>query len=208
MKKNIINGFSILELIITMSLLSIIVVTISGGIHFGQRVWEADKSSDSIDEVETTLSALKVIIEKTYPVISFVQNSPNTPPQIQFKGMTSECIFVALSEGAAQWGGLIVIDIGTEQTLSSLNLLIRSSVYRTRDGITLNNNDPRTSVILRDLSYLKFSYFGSSENGGIANWKNSWFNYPTLPKLIKITIGLNRQGRIIESSIIVPLKQG
>ena len=63
MRNRQINGFSILELIVTMTLLSIIVVTISGGIHFGQRVWEADKSSEFIDEIETTLSTLKILFE-------------------------------------------------------------------------------------------------------------------------------------------------
>ena len=208
MKKKQIDGFSILELIVTMTLLSIIVVTISGGIHFGQRVWEADKSSESIDEIETTLSTLKLLFEKTYPAISFVQNSPTAPPQIQFNGKKDDCIFVALSEGAAQWGGLNIVDITTEQTPTGLNLVAKTAIYRTRDGLNPNNNDPRTSVILRDLSYLHFSYFGLGDDQKVANWMDSWFNFPTLPKLIKISIGINRQGRVIEASIVVLLKQG
>lgn len=207
MRKRQINGFSILELIVTMTLLSIIVVTISGGIHFGQRVWEADKSSEFIDEIETTLSTLKILFEKTYPAISFVQNSPTTPPQIQFNGKKDDCLFVALSEGAAQWGGLNVMDITTEQTPAGLNLIAKTAIYRTRDGLNPNNNDPRTSVILRDLSYLHFSYFGLGGDQTVASWKDSWFNFPTLPKLIKISIGINRKGRLIESSIVVTIRQ-
>lgn len=207
MKKRKSNGFTLLEVILSIGLLSIIVGVISGGIHFGQRVWEVDKISDNVDEIENTVASLKLFFEKAYPVIPDFSNDQSAPAPVQFQGRNNECKFIVISEGAAQWGGLIVLEITTEPSDDGLSLLAKTAVFRTKDGLSVETNDPHRSVILNNILFVKFSYYGVTQRGGLASWRDDWINFLALPKLIKINIGIRRQGRLITASTIVAVKQ-
>jgi len=206
-KKRKSNGFTLLEVILSIGLLSIIVGVISGGIHFGQRVWEVDKISDNVDEIENTVTSLKLFFEKAYPVIPDVSNDQSAPAPVQFQGRNNECKFIVISEGAAQWGGLIVLEITTEPSDDGLSLLAKTAVFRIKDGLSVETNDPHRSVILNNILFVNFSYYGVTQRDGLASWRDDWINFLALPKLIKINIGIRRQGRLITASTIVAVKQ-
>ena len=207
MKKISSKGFTLLEVMLSIGLLSIIIAVISGSIHFGQRVWEVDKTSDNFDEINNTVATLKLIFEKAYPVIIDISNQQSTPAPVQFQGTNNECKLIVLSEGAAQWGGLIVFDITTEPSADGLNLLAKTAVFRNKDGLSVDKNDPHKSVILNNIMFVNFSYYGVTQRGGLALWHDDWVNLLGLPKLIKINVGIRRQGRLITASTIVAVKQ-
>lgn len=208
MRKRRRSGFTLLEVILSITLSSVIVVIISGGIVFGQKVWKVDKSSDIIDEIESVTRSLKIILEQTYPVVSTEQISQNNDQNILFRGSKNECRFITLSEGSAQWGGLIVFDLFLQTEKSSVNLVTNTSVFRAAEGLSNNSINTRNSVILRNISLFTLSYYGILENNSLPIWTDHWVNRSTLPKLIKLSIGINKNGRTIESSTIISIKQG
>ena len=208
MKKKIFKGFTLIEVILSITLMSFIIVAISGGIHFGHKIWQTDKSSDTFDDLEESLNSLKNLLERTYLIVTYQQLAPNSPPQILFDGDPVNCKFIALSEGNAQWGGLVVINIKSSESSNGVDLIAQTSVYRPNEGLSTIGSNTKTSIIIRNIDFIHFTYYGVSENNGIASWKESWKNYSNLPSLIKLSIGINRHGHILEASSVVHIKQG
>jgi general secretion pathway protein J len=62
------HGFSLLELLIALALLSFIAIAIAGGVRFGARAWEAsDMKVDAIERVQGAQNLLRTLLQQTVP---------------------------------------------------------------------------------------------------------------------------------------------
>jgi len=205
------NGFTLLELLLAISLLSLITSSILGGIHMGRRTWEATRASEALDEVENALRSVTMLFAHGYPMVMASQslegtlNAGQTPSP--FAGTPDACRFIFLSEGGAQYGGLLLTEIGGDKTPEGPELAVWTEVFRTQPGFTLDRESMRKTVILKDVASFELSYFGFPEQGKPGVWLPNWSNRATLPKLVTVKIGANRLGRVIEASATVAIRQ-
>lgn len=208
MNLNKVNGFTLLELLLAISLMGMIVASISGGMHLGRRVWETGKASESLDEIETSIRVVGAFLAKTKPIMISETNNPLDPPKILFLGNSNVTRFPALSEGNEQWGGVIVTEIGTDQNGPVSELAIWTNVLRYTSGsFEANRSMMRRSIILADVTNFQLAYYGVIEKDQAPVWVDNWPSKSFMPQLISIRIAAKRLGRIIEASSIVALKQ-
>ena len=52
------NGFSTLELLLSLAIVALIVAGVAGGLRIGRQVWRADRINDSRGEIEAAARAL------------------------------------------------------------------------------------------------------------------------------------------------------
>lgn len=199
------DGFTLLELLLAISLLSLITGSILGGLHVGRRAWETSRVSESLDEVENTLRAVSMLLARSYSVPIASQDA--TTGQILFDGKPDACRFIMLSEGGAQWGGLIVAEIAGEANGPTANLVVWTSVFRSVESASADRGAMNRTVILKDLTSIRLSYFGVVEQSKPPVWTDNWARRIALPQLIAIKIGANRLGRAIELSTTVATRQ-
>lgn len=202
------NGFTLLELLLAISLVGMIVASISGGMHLGRRVWETGKASESLDELETAVRTVSMFISKAKPILISDVNAPADPPKSLLTGSSNMLRFPALSEGNEQWGGLIITDIGVDQQGSNSELTIWTTVLRYNSGsVDANRSMMRKASILTDISNFRLGYYGVIEKDHAPTWVDSWPSRPFIPLLISVSITAKRLGRLIEVSSIVALRQ-
>ena len=60
-------GSTLVELLVALALLALIVTAITGGLHFGRRVWERDRSAEARVELEAAARAIEDLIASAYP---------------------------------------------------------------------------------------------------------------------------------------------
>jgi general secretion pathway protein J len=204
MRKRAADGFTLLEMLLAISLLSLITSSILGGVHLGRRAWESARASDAIDDIETAARAISAQLSKAYPVL---QGRSNAPPAVAVQGAMNAWRAITLSEGGAQWGGLILTDIGAVDSPNGADLAVWTRVYREDEGLSPPREEMRMTTVLRDLAYFQLSYFGSMEKDRPAVWSDSWINRAELPLLVSLKIGAKRLGRIISASATVALRQ-
>lgn len=199
------NGFTLLELLLAISLLSLITGAILGGLHLGRRAWEASRASESLDEVENTLRAVTTLFSRAVPVAIASQDA--STGQILFAGAPNVCRFIILSEGGANWGGLLVAEIGGEAAGEESVLAVWTRVYRPDTSIDAPRETMTRAVALKDLVSFQLTYFGSAEPGKPAVWSDKWEKRIALPQLIGVKLSARRLGRVIEASATVALRQ-
>ncbi|GLI94200.1 prepilin-type N-terminal cleavage/methylation domain-containing protein [Methylocystis echinoides] len=207
MKRRAPDGFTLLELLLAISLLGMITAAIMGGIHLGRRSWETTRASDALDEVENAMRATSGLVAKSFvftPDPTQVRGE-GMPPV--FLGSPQGCRFVMLSEGGAQWGGLILAEIGLDNGPNGPELAVWTKVYRPKDGLSAPRGAMKKTVVLAGVSGLELSYFGAQQAGGrAAAWEGQWRS-ANLPSLVAIRLGAKRLGRIIEVDTRVAPRQ-
>ncbi|PPD46204.1 MAG: prepilin-type cleavage/methylation domain-containing protein [Methylocystis sp.] len=201
MKRRAPNGFTLLELLLAVSILSLITGSILGGVSLGRRTWETTRASEALDEVESAVRVVSGLIRRAYAI------EPNpaaaSDATMLFQGAPDAARFVALSEGAAQWGGLILTEIASD----GVEIAVWTCVYRNEEGLSPARPDMKKTVVLRSVVAFELAFFGRPDGERPAVWSARWTNAEALPSLVSIKIGAHRLGRVIEASATVALRQ-
>lgn len=207
MKRRSPDGFTLLELLLAISLLSLITASIMGGVHMGRRSWETTRASDALDEVENAMRAATGLVAKGFlftPDQSQLTGAEQPP---LFLGSPQSCRFVALSEGGAQFGGLILTEIGVDDGPDGAELAVWTKVYRPKEGLSPNRGSMKKTVILTGVASLEFAYFGAQQQGSPPAWASGWKSPIALPALVSIKFGAKRLGRVVEMASTVSTRQ-
>jgi hypothetical protein len=113
---------------------------------------------------------------------------------------------VTLSEGEAQWGGLITTEIATEGGGRRTNLQAWTQVFR-EEGFDQNREAMRLTTLLTGVAFIKLAYFGATDPAQAPQWRDNWREAAILPRLVSISIGLRRPDGVREASATVALQQ-
>ncbi|MFY9656956.1 MAG: prepilin-type N-terminal cleavage/methylation domain-containing protein [Methylocystis sp.] len=203
MRRGLRLGFTLLEMLLAITLLSLIVSAILGGLHLGRRAWEAGKTYETVSEIEESARAINGQLARA---IAIRIPRANNEQVVAFNGLPESCRFLALSEGEAQWGGLILTEIGFSQG-SDDDVALWSRVFRPSEGFELPRDSLRRVSLLRDAVYLRLSYFGQLENGRPPVWTDRWIGRLTLPLLVSVQVAGKSSGRTVDVSFVVALRQ-
>jgi general secretion pathway protein J len=203
MRRRAADGFTLLELLVALSLLGMMIVSLTGGLRLGMRAWESGRVSASLDDAEIAVRAVANQIERAYPASL---RRPNGPPVMAFDGRSDSCRFVALSEGEAQWGGLVTTEIGAENEVGRRVLNAWTRVFREED-FDAGREAMRETRLIDNLAYLRLAYYGASDPSQPSLWRDEWRQAAVPPKLVSVRIGLRRGNGVLERSATVALRQ-
>jgi len=182
------QGFTLLEILIVISLLGVLLVLVGGALLGANRaVLKAQRYTVSLDEMHAAQQFLRTALAQALPLP--VQPESGQPPGIFF-GSAQRLAFVAGLPG--QLGGginlytLSLQGAGAERTLQ---------VAFARVGFNAAGNTYHAwgepQVLLRDIQQLKFSYQGVSPAGQLTGWLDHWPWPQRLPRAVRIQAKVN-----------------
>ena len=102
-------GFSLLEVLLAVTLLAMITAAILGGLHLGKRAWETGRDYESVGEVEEAANAIAAILARAIP-LPVAQNDQDQI--VTIRGSGDRLRLVTIYEGGASWAGLMLTEIG------------------------------------------------------------------------------------------------
>lgn len=169
------KGFTLLEILIAMTILSLIAVIIGASLRLGIRAWERGEADiESSQNIRFFVERLSQQIKSAYPY----QMQIDGEKAIAFQGKSDSIFFVTSSvrdnEGGLKWFSYFVKDGSLtvqEGMLPDKKVMEKIS----EDGEVLDLN----------ISELKFGYFSSEKK----EWKESWDSKTELPGAVKIEAG-------------------
>jgi general secretion pathway protein J len=171
-------GFTLVELLVSLAVLGLLAVLLSSGLRFGARAWERSEAhTEGMDEVMRVRALLRHEIEQAYP--EYV-TSDRKHPHVAFIGTGATMTFLAPAPQASGIEGLAEVTLSGVQKQSHVGLTMAIRPDGSAEGIA-------GELLLNDLAFLRFGYFGSDEAGGPAAWHDEWTNRKTLPLLVKIS---------------------
>ena len=182
------QGFTLLEILIVISLLGVLLVLVGGALLGANRaVLKAQRYTVSLDEMHAAQQFLRTALAQALPLP--VPPESGQPPGIFF-GSAQRLAFVAGLPG--QLGGginlytLSLQGAGAERTLQ---------VAFARVGFNAAGNTYHAwgepQVLVRDIQQLKFSYQGVSPAGQLTSWLDHWPWPQRLPRAVRIQAKVN-----------------
>ena len=195
-----IGGFTLLELLIAVSLLGLIFAALTGGLRFGTVAWQTTaqrlEQSDDLHLVYHTLRRQ----------ISTALNAPANPvsnqPTSSFEGLGDQVSFVGAAPARAMKPGLFRLTLALEPDADSNALALRwERLDKTAADATADNIEP----VLRGLRSIQFSYYGARDSGDSARWIDEWRDNRLSPRLVRISVEFADPQRAPWPAIVIPL---
>jgi general secretion pathway protein J len=170
------SGFTLLELLVALTILSLIALVMLGGLKFGARAWDrVEVTSDDADSVDAAQTYLRRQLAAIYPL--WLAN-PSSPGRVDFAGEPDHLVYLA--PPPAQFGPADLSQFQLQRAASgALNLS-----WRSQSGA----GAPSEATLLHGIASLQFAYFGPQPGTRTERWTDRWADRARLPSLIRIQV--------------------
>jgi len=175
------NGFTLIEVLVTMAVVALISLALSGALRFGVQAWRAgSNTAHSVERVVTVQNFLRRQINAAVLQPRFGREDP---AQALLEDLRQRFIFSALVPTQTGNGGFYRFEI----FLREQQLMLSWLPYNAGPALT-QDIDQRGFVLLENVKAVEFSYTGNVEIGGEVVWQNDWKGDKKLPKLIRLKL--------------------
>lgn len=183
------RGFTLLELLISLTLLGLILVLLFGGLRLSIRSWDSvQKKVDNLNSVRSVEGFLRREMEQIYPY----RWKAAPARRFAFVGERHKVNFVAPMPSRIGIGGLYAIALELEQTGSGRRLTWKYVPVdpQMQDFSSL---DPAKEMVLAGTELIAvddiwLSYFGRETESAAPRWLDRWDSTVTMPQLIRIKV--------------------
>jgi len=185
-------GTTLIELLVGLSLLSLMAVLLLGGLHLGLRVWESGNARRSFEQqLERADSFLRQLLgESSLALGAGVPGSGSAPATGQawgFLGGPAELRFMAPLPYQLGNAGRYAFDLAGHPTAEGMDLVLLWA--RMTPGAPGSSTASRT-VLLAHVRSLRFAYFGRLLSEAAMTWHDGWSGENGLPALIRLDLTL------------------
>jgi len=192
------RGFTLLEVLIALSLLGLLMVLIASALTLGSRTLDlSERYSDRLNDVRTAQRFLRSALQQSLP-IAFLEDGKKV--QWVFEGEHQAMRFVApLPSQLAGGVQLHTFDL-VDSDNASHDLQV-SFTQITHEGLRPWGTPQR---LLQHLDHLRFSYRGLDNNLRATGWLERWPWPDRLPQYVRIE--LSAQGPIEWSPLVIAVR--
>ena len=178
-------GFTLVELLVSLSLLALIIALVPGALQAGRRAWATSAGIGQSSETTVALSFLERRLEEAMPLFA---SDGRGLRRIAFSGTADSLDFVAPSPTGPFGGGLYRFGLKAAfaEDRAPGALTLKLALFQTRTTSDSPAEDNR--VLAGNLETLRFRYFGSQKRDTEAAWQSEWTAPDRLPDLVEISI--------------------
>ncbi len=168
------KGFTLLEVILAISILTLVVVIIGGTVRLGVKAWEkGEASADASMRVRTLTERLTQQIKSIYPYKIIYEEKPVRV----FAGRNDAMLFVASTPnylyGGYKWYSYYVKDG---------NLMTKEGFVPDKEFLTKLFNDGQ--ILDPGMALVRFRYLSPE-----GEWKDVWPLTDNIPAAVSVTLG-------------------
>ena len=188
-------GFTLLELLVSMTLLLLVVVILGGAYRLGFRSLDAgERRIEAHERFRTSVAILTAQLQSAVPLTYDEDGTKKS----YFKGDAETLRFAS---GHSIWGE------NPETVIVSYRLELGGegwwTLHAEEQGIGMEEirEEIRKAALLDRMSQISFAYFGKGVAEEKGDWKTEWTDDTSIPEQVRITFRRDRQ----EETILVPL---
>jgi general secretion pathway protein J len=178
------GGFTIVELLVSLSLLVIMLALINGALRFGRRAWEVTDRVEHAQSLTAFRNLLGQRLTETLPLISWDDSGV---PQPSFHGAADQVTFLtSMPSRSGMPAGLFS---------ASLKLLAAPGLGRPLSlelsavtGANAPGVGSHAPVLLDNVAQLTIRYYGTPEHAVEPKWLDEWPEQNTLPTLVAVDV--------------------
>lgn len=188
-RKRAAAGFTVVELLVVLTLLAFIMTLLFSGLRLGTKVWESSNvAAEKIYRMQSLQRALGDMIYLAFPL----QEQRDADAKPLFEGTRDRIFFAASLPPYPNFGGLHLVTLQIVKDRGENRLHLTRVPYA--PGSARTSDDPEfTEVVFSGTEQLVFSYRGTIE-GPTNSWESDWHEDSFLPNLVRIEF-LDRETR-------------
>jgi len=188
------DGFSLLEMLIAMTLFGLVAVLLFGGLHVGTRVMEAGgRHSEQASRLSVAFEFVRGQLAQAQPVERADGERIEGKKPLEFAGDENGLAFVAPTSAYQPVGGLQALAIHRDVEGNPARLIVDWRPYQTASG-AVADVDARRTVLFDDVASFELAYFGATKPKEKPSWQRDWHDRTTLPSLVQMRVQF-RDGR-------------
>jgi general secretion pathway protein J len=192
------RGFSLIELLVALVLLSLMFALLTSSLGFGTKLWsDHEQDSAQASHVMIVEGLLRRLLSEARPVAESA--TKDAPWHVKFSGHKKSIKFTAPMLERFATGGFYEINIRTTQGNISADKIEMSWSLPKQLGKKMN------AVLFEGNASLEFAFFGSQKVGEPPRWHADWSYQRTLPELVLVRLTLG--GRRWPDLLVAPKVQ-
>jgi general secretion pathway protein J len=186
-KRRTAGGFTLVELLVALTLTGLIFVALFGGLRFGTRTWETGIARSEVSaQVEIAHALLRRLLAEAILIAG------DRRGEFSFEGEAEQIRFTAPGPRQVGLGGVYLFELFTEPSQEKQRLVLRWRVYRKDLDVERPPDDEarKRRVLLDGIESLRLAYFGDPESEEDPQWLEGWSGHEVLPKLVSVKLEL------------------
>ena len=200
------KGFTLIEVLIAMTLLSIMMVLLFTSLKICADSWEKGESKiTDVNEIAVVYNFFQRDLSVAKPLWNDLPAEEEKT--FSFQGGTQSLQFVSAFPASAGRSGLQLfsLNLQEEDNEQFINVTIVPFIPMT-EGAKWHKEEV---TLIKRVSDFRLAYFGSEEDmsedgASVGGWQDEWLNKKVLPRLVKINISL--ENGIYWPEMIIDLK--
>lgn len=175
------RGFTLLELLVGMAVFALMAGIVLGGIRLGLKSWDAAaERSAAVDEMRVVHALLRRQLSSALPLATSRAGGWN----LVFEGEPESVKFVSELPGYVSGGGIHFVTLELAKGAEGDHLVLRWRPLHALDA----DGPPDEAVLARNVGEMRLHYFGARERNALPEWRDSWRDPRTMPRLIRVSI--------------------
>ncbi|MCF6320015.1 MAG: prepilin-type N-terminal cleavage/methylation domain-containing protein [Proteobacteria bacterium] len=184
--KNKQGGFTLLEIIVVMTMLSLIMVMIYGGIQTSRKISEKGlKRINATNEIRVVSELIRRQVSRILPM-AYKEDDGEF---VIFEGDDRHIMYVSPMPGYLGNGGphvqlIEIVNAKGGKILQFSHWLLNDSLEE--DAFEDTEQEP--VVILENIKYAEFSFVKLDEEGELGEWESEWEEPENTPLMVKLEV--------------------
>jgi general secretion pathway protein J len=175
-------GFTLLELLVAITLLSLLSLVMVGSLRFGVKSWERGTAhAELIDHSLLVQDFLRRTLEDAYPLFS----PGPAQGRVAFEGTARSLRFLAPAPVALGAGGRMRIEVSLERGGERSDLVVTTAPELGGDP-----SPKARKILMPNIEGMELSYFGRRRSDREAAWHEQWIGETALPQLLRLRMRL------------------
>ncbi|MDB5394596.1 MAG: prepilin-type N-terminal cleavage/methylation protein [Rhodospirillales bacterium] len=180
------KGFTLLEVLIALTLLGLIFSLLWGVFRFTTSAWEsAGHRMARSNQISAVQDLLRSEVSQARMLLI---GSGRSEPNRTFKGLRRELEFAAPLPAHMGAGGYYLFSLHATEIRGRQGLALAWQIYRPDMFARGRDQHREEAVLLDDVGGIAFAYYGQSQEDEQPVWTDDWGDRRNLPKLVRIRV--------------------
>ena len=201
MRRRLVRGAAPLEMLVGITIVSLVMIVLYAGYRLGVRSWESgERTHAGVSEIRLADSVMRRYLSQAMPL----GLGNGTIWHLWFQGEARRLVFVTTIPAHLEPGGTheMTLQIGEQENGATLILsrrLLHPDALVGSPGI-----DAPSRTLIHELESATFAYFGAAGDEAVESWHAAWTGQQHLPRLVRLRLVSKRVGAWPDMVIRLP----